>query len=259
MKNAFLFCLVLLACVSDVSAQGLRRSLLKVRLADRSPFTIEVDGRRYDKEGASLTVGDLPAGRHSIRIYSVVDDGYGRNVAQLVYRGRVQTVQGTTTFCVVDVARGDMRVRVEGYDHTPGGPPPPPPAPSGNDYSDDNPTRYNREDDRPRNDYSDDRDPAYNSNSLNDRDMTDLRTRVEKRITDTDKEGLLKTALENRSCNTGQLAQLLHLLTFESTKLDFAKWAYSRVTDRSNYWKLESEFTFSSSKDELNKFIQEQR
>jgi hypothetical protein len=49
---------------------------------------------------------------------------------------------------------------------------------------------------------------------------------------------------------------MLSWFSFESTRLEFAKWAYDGTIDRQNYWKLEDEFSFSSSKTELSQHIQ---
>jgi hypothetical protein len=85
--------------------------------------------------------------------------------------------------------------------------------------------------------------------------MEDLRSRVAARITDSDKEKLMKTALDGRTVTTDQVRDMLGWLSFDDTKLDFAKWAYSSVSDRQNYWKLEDAFSFSATKDEFNKSI----
>jgi hypothetical protein len=96
---------------------------------------------------------------------------------------------------------------------------------------------------------------AANSSSFSQRDMEDLRSRVASRITDSDKEKLMKTALDGRTVYTGQVRDMLGWLSFDDTKLDFAKWAYSSVSDRQNYWKLEDAFSFSATKDDFNKSI----
>ncbi|MBK9515283.1 MAG: DUF4476 domain-containing protein, partial [Flavobacteriales bacterium] len=44
--------------------------------------------------------------------------------------------------------------------------------------------------------------------------------------------------------------------SFEDSKLDFAKYAYDRTYDIGNYFKVNDAFTFESSMDELNEFIQ---
>jgi len=100
-----------------------------------------------------------------------------------------------------------------------------------------------------------DNDVASNTSSFSQRDMEDLHSRVASRITDSDKEKLMKTAADGRTVNTSQIREMLGWLSFDDTKLDFAKWAYSSISDRQNYWKLEDAFSFSATKDDFNKSI----
>ncbi len=61
------------------------------------------------------------------------------------------------------------------------------------------------------------------------------------------------------NCMTvAQVNQIMGLFSFEDTKLDFAKFAYGRTYDLSNYFMVNNAFTFSSSVDELNAFINSQ-
>lgn len=55
-----------------------------------------------------------------------------------------------------------------------------------------------------------------------------------------------------------QVAELMQLFTFESTKLSFGKEAYSSVIDPGNYFMVYEAFTFDSSMDELAEFIGDQ-
>jgi len=52
-----------------------------------------------------------------------------------------------------------------------------------------------------------------------------------------------------------QVKEIMLLFTFEATRLDLAKFAYKYTYDISNYYKLNDAFTFESSIDELNNYI----
>lgn len=56
--------------------------------------------------------------------------------------------------------------------------------------------------------------------------------------------------------NSAQVKELMGIFGFEDSKLDFAKFAYDHVVDVNNYYKVNDAFGFSSSVDELNKYIQ---
>ena len=52
-----------------------------------------------------------------------------------------------------------------------------------------------------------------------------------------------------------QLKEIMGLFEFESSRLNFAKSAYSTVSDRSNYYQVNDAFEFESSIEELNAYI----
>lgn len=52
-----------------------------------------------------------------------------------------------------------------------------------------------------------------------------------------------------------QVKEIMKLFSFEDSKLDFAKFAYDYVYDLNNYYKLNDAFTFESSIDDLNEYI----
>ncbi len=64
-----------------------------------------------------------------------------------------------------------------------------------------------------------------------------------------------KSILSSNCVNTDQVVQICNLFSFEKTKLDFAKYAYSKTVDKGNYFKVGNVFTFDASKTDLNNFI----
>lgn len=68
----------------------------------------------------------------------------------------------------------------------------------------------------------------------------------------------LTTAKQIVSANcvlSSQVKEILDLFGFESTRLEFAKYAYKYTYDKNNYYKVNEGFKFESSIDELNEFI----
>lgn len=58
----------------------------------------------------------------------------------------------------------------------------------------------------------------------------------------------------NRMC-TAQILQIVRLFSFESNKLELAKYAYQYCNDKNSYYQVTDAFSFQSSKDELLKYI----
>lgn len=73
------------------------------------------------------------------------------------------------------------------------------------------------------------------------------------------KMNLAKQVMANQLFSTLQIKTVLQLFTFENNKLDIAKFAYQYTVDKSNYFTLANEFTFSSNKEALIRHIQNNR
>jgi hypothetical protein len=56
-----------------------------------------------------------------------------------------------------------------------------------------------------------------------------------------------------------QVKEIMLLFTYESSKLEFAKFAFPYTLDQGNYFKVNDAFTYESSIDDLNKFLQSGR
>jgi hypothetical protein len=108
----------------------------------------------------------------------------------------------------------------------------------------------------------------YNNNNYNynnqpciisDYDFNLLRNSIESKSFDSTKLEIAKQAVNNYHFSAAQVAQLMRLFTFESDKLEFAKYAYHKTIDKNRYFILNDEFTFSSSISELNSYLQNEQ
>jgi hypothetical protein len=64
-----------------------------------------------------------------------------------------------------------------------------------------------------------------------------------------------RQAIDSRRLTSYQVRELMELMWFESSKLELAKFAYSRVIDKERFFLVNDAFSFSSSIDELDRFI----
>lgn len=72
-------------------------------------------------------------------------------------------------------------------------------------------------------------------------------------------DGKLKVAKQvlNTNCmSCAQVKEIMALFSFEENKLEWAKFAYGKTTDPNNYYQLNDGFSFSTSVDELNEYIE---
>jgi hypothetical protein len=61
--------------------------------------------------------------------------------------------------------------------------------------------------------------------------------------------------LRHNCVTTEQVRQMLTIFAFEETKLEVAKMAYDKVTDKHKYFTLTNSFTFSSTRNAFNQFL----
>ncbi len=66
---------------------------------------------------------------------------------------------------------------------------------------------------------------------------------------------IAKQVLQNNCLTAQQVKETMGLFDFETTKLDFAKFAYGHTYDLGNYYVVNDAFEFESSVDDLNKYI----
>jgi hypothetical protein len=236
-----LLTLVLLFAVYPALLAQMQRSILKIRVNDQAPILVKIDARYFNEEARVITVDNITPGRHRLKVFLATPQGFSSRA--LLYDGYVRIDPGTVNNVLVDRIRRTIRIQTRMIDES---------GETDVHYPNDpiDRSKYPRHN----NEQTKDR-GRYDEWPLSTGEMNDLRSRVEGRITDTDKLKLLKTALAERRYTTDQVRTMMSWLNFESSKLDLGKWAYANVTDRRNYWKLESEFTFDSTKEEFGEFV----
>lgn len=229
-------------------------SAINIRMSDSSPIMIVLDGRQFKKHGPSLTIGNLPAGIHSLRVYyadpeNSVTYGNYRPHPQLAYKGRINIEPGSMFYCTIDGARRTISASrmVEGSEQSY--------AISADAYVDNN--NYNnayRNDSNPPANTTDENNPPPANNSMNglsNNEMNTLKTSVNEKIADVEKLNVIKEYLADKPFTTAQVSEMMDWLNFETTRLDLAKWGYDKAGDRENYAQLNNKFSYQNSKNEL--------
>jgi hypothetical protein len=87
-------------------------------------------------------------------------------------------------------------------------------------------------------------------------DFESAKASIKAKSFDDSKLTLAKQIIGSNCMLCSQIKELMLLITFEATRLDLAKFAWSHNLDKGNYYKLNDAFTFESSIDELNEYTQ---
>jgi hypothetical protein len=93
------------------------------------------------------------------------------------------------------------------------------------------------------------------SRIMSDRDFRDFKKLITERTFESTKLSMAKNVIDINFFSTDQLREILGLFTFESGKLEIAKYTYSNTVDKNNYFRLFDLFTFESSVTELDEYI----
>jgi hypothetical protein len=86
-------------------------------------------------------------------------------------------------------------------------------------------------------------------------DFQSFKSSVESKSFEDSKLTIAKQVLNNNCLTSSQVREVMKLFSFEETRLDFAKYAYGHTYDINNYYKVNDAFTFESSIDDLNTYI----
>ena len=263
MKKIFLLFIITLFTLPTFAQRA--RTLLKIRDMEGRDITAEINGRRYDRVARTLTFQDFPPGRHSLRLYVVNTRRNGRDVARLIYSGRIRTKPGHIYYITVDDYEGldiieDCCLGDNG------------PWTESNgwyrarrndqqDWERDlqmNPQRddyyYKRKRGNGRFETSPRDDWSHFSNGMSTAQFNALVQQLNQSSFESNRLDIAKQALDGNQITCAQLVGIMNEMSFESSKLQIAKYGYSRLVDIENAFTINQGFGFSSSKDEFRQF-----
>ena len=258
---------------------SIAQSVLKVGMTDGTPINISVDGRYFNKRGETVTVNDLPRGSHYVKIYTMTH-GWRSERQRIVWQGAVVTTSGIMTllsyYRFTDRASISDQEMTGGYNASPAGP-----ATSGSTYgtrNDNNQNRNNIENDN-RRDYDNNdiypsksetestplakpvtiADEEQTADAMEEKKFNKMKKKVANKNTDTEKLTEAKDQLKGEKLTAHQVCLIMDWFGFESTKLEFAEWAYQYTLNKSNYPLVREKLNYQSYRDELDKYLNEHK
>ncbi len=87
-------------------------------------------------------------------------------------------------------------------------------------------------------------------------DFNQALTSIKSKTFSDSKLTLAKQVTKGNCLTSAQIAQITSLFDFESTKLEYAKFAYAFCYNPENFWKVNNAFEFESTIEELNEYIE---
>lgn len=88
-------------------------------------------------------------------------------------------------------------------------------------------------------------------------DFAQIRESIEKESFNSTRFTLAKQIIRAKQCFTArQVTDIMRIFSFDDTRLELAKYAWDYTIDRENYFRVTDALTFSSSKEDLMKFLE---
>jgi len=249
MKTIFTLLASLIMSVAVFAAGAKSKSMLTVKSNDQSDVRVVLDGKRFESGSNSIMIRDLNSGYHTIKVYRQKNNGFFNIIGKMyevVYSTSLHVKQGTHIMITIDhYGRTSVQeTKIKG--------------------------RLNRDHNKNLNrdrDFNYDRDGQwgdYDNNygyerGMDDREFNQVLQSIEKEWLESNK---LKSAIQivkTNSLTSAQVKEMALLFSFENNKLELAKQAYTNTVDKRNYYILNDVFSFSNSKDELNRYIRNAR
>jgi len=280
MKTIFTLLLSTIFSLASMAYDGTR---LTVTSVGNNKMFVEVDGRRYNLDRNTVSIGNIRPGTHTVRVLRELkrkggwNFGNGNRREETVYNIKV-TFRDGYHFDILVNRFGKVLIDERRID------------PNSDWYDDDDDDYYDRNDDQNRDwdktnnngNNRDDRDYGNNDrNNRNNRDYNDDRDNNDPRYDDNysramtnidftqAKESLRREWFENTRLETAkqvidqnyftsqQVKEMLLLFTFENNRLDIAKYAYGKTVDKGNYFIMNDAFAINGNKERLSDYIRE--
>ena len=230
------------SCVLVANAQ----SKLKVSLTDKSQITVALDGKHFQKVGTSITIGDLPEGRHHLMVYQEGKTRFGRKYEDVVFEGKIKTHYGNITIFELDPFTNSINTYEEDIDSFTNNPVIRTDTSGINSNVDNNQqtgvttnVTHNRTD----------------MGTFSDAKLKALKAKVDDKNADSYKLKTLKEGLIGEKITTVQVSEIMDWLGFESSKSEFAQWAYDITIDKDNFGNLDAKFSYKEYQDEFQDFL----
>jgi len=261
MKTIFTLLLSTIFSLASMAFDGTRLTVTNV---SNSKMFVEVDGRRYNLNGNTLSLSSIRPGTHTVKVVRELQRKGGRNFGngnkreETIYNIRVVFKDGyhfdilVNRFgkVLIDERRADPNddwYNDDVYD----------------DRNDDRDRDYSYDDHDNRNNrnYDDDRnnnDPRYDndySQVMSNSSFLQLKEALRREWFENTRLSTAKDIIDKNYFTSQQVKEMVLLFTFENNRLDIAKYAYGKTVDKGNYFIMNDAFTFNSNKEKLSEYI----
>jgi hypothetical protein len=243
----------------DAAAQQVSHALLKLRLSDGAPLSVNIDGQFINRNTSILKLDGIEPGQHKIEVYK---NRKNDRRPKRIFTATIPLEAGTVYIGLVDLYTQRLRMKTRAYDPSRDGA-------SAIAGSSDPQTALAADDTAGADGYGSFPNgrnnatgkPDFSKNAvpkgiLPETRMTILAKQVTAKKTDGERLTVLKQNLMNAKVSVAQLDQMLEWLSFESTRLELTDWISSRTADPEHLDQLDYRFSLEDNKAAFRKQLQ---
>ena len=243
MKNLLYTFIALVILNVSAKADGFR-SKLNIRTFNDRSIIVEIDRINYNNPSREIIINDLAPGDHKIKIWTVGGQhhncGLGAGNFRLIYNGfitiptrskvtAVLTYQNILKITEIDPLQGNYHQECNNAG-----------VPSGYGYCGNYYGNY------------------YTNNNYHNNRFEELKDLVARESFDDTRLDICNEYIRTNPISSEELKELLELITFESNRINLAKYSYRYVNDPGYFYTVYNAFTFNRSVTELINWINRQ-
>jgi hypothetical protein len=217
-------------------------SYLQLSLFDDGDFSVTFDNTSFGT-GNYAEFDQVSPGEHSLKVMRE-----GINVppqGNVIFDGKVKIPAGQDIYAVIDEYNSLVVYKKKPFGEKRN-------IPYGENFykcsGDGTKKEYDKKDDRTTTD-------ECRYRIMKKEDFKELKSSVNNRAFESTNIDIIKTAIDANQFSAEQIRELLNYFTFESNKLEIAKYSYKKVCDTKNFFKVYDAFDFESSVQELKNYI----
>lgn len=201
---------------------------MRFHSSDNCLLKIKIDKRFFNKIARTVTVAEIPEGKHIIQVYMAepFSTRPGEKLTE-IYNGTIRTYDAIQYNCTIDPFINSMDVKEKEASEV--------------FYS------YSGQ-----NVMNADKQANKNYSLLSASELTQIKLSINEQSADVEKLKKAVALCNARQLNTVQVEEIIKLFLFESTRLDYIKTIHDQIIDKENIKVLTSYFELDSSKEALN-------
>jgi hypothetical protein len=242
MKKTCFQILLMLLTLTVAARDGSNDGMISITNLSPTDVLIEVDGRQYPSSNNALVLRNITAGYHQVKVYAKKPRTlpgprtmlYNKNV-YVKPKYYVDIIINRFSRALID----EQQIVDNRYDF--------------DDRNNPNNGNVHNGVDL-RNNF-----PKNNNNTaprlIDDATFNAFVETIKNESFDDSRMAIAKAGVDQNYFTSAQAKQVISLFSFESSKLEIAKYMYGKTTDPKNYFLVYSAFTFSKSKEELGEYI----